>query len=138
MDGLLFNRSVLQKELGFRPDQIDYPFAFPGDSCTEIEYAYKALEQSSFSDTAVAGVFVEWGTDDTIIGDEVEAAMDVSTSLKRKEKEGDEAEETGFESNDCRDLCAIDESHSFQAVKREDAFTPVIKRKTKKRNRKLD
>ncbi|KAJ1115995.1 hypothetical protein NDU88_004214 [Pleurodeles waltl] len=30
MDGLLFSRSVLQKVLGFRPDQIDYLFAFPG------------------------------------------------------------------------------------------------------------
>ncbi|KAJ1080628.1 hypothetical protein NDU88_000822 [Pleurodeles waltl] len=30
MDGLLFSQSVLQKELGFRPDQIDYLFAFPG------------------------------------------------------------------------------------------------------------
>ncbi|KAJ1098371.1 hypothetical protein NDU88_003483 [Pleurodeles waltl] len=32
MDGLLFRCSVLQKELGFRPDQIDYLFAFPGDN----------------------------------------------------------------------------------------------------------
>ncbi|KAJ1143953.1 hypothetical protein NDU88_010255 [Pleurodeles waltl] len=108
------------------------------DSCTEIEYACKALEQPSFSDTAVAGVFVEWGKDDTFIEEEVEAAMDVSTSLKRKEKEGDEAEETGFESYDSRDVCAQDERRTFQMVKGEDAFTHVIKRKTKKRNKELD
>ncbi|KAJ1118162.1 hypothetical protein NDU88_006357 [Pleurodeles waltl] len=60
------------------------------DSCTEIEYASTVLEQSSFSDTVVAGVLVEWGKDDTSIEEEVEAAMDVSTSLKIKEKEGDE------------------------------------------------
>ncbi|KAJ1081745.1 hypothetical protein NDU88_001920 [Pleurodeles waltl] len=44
MDGLLFSRSVLQKELGFRPDQIDYLFAFPGEhefkNCP-TSYAFK-------------------------------------------------------------------------------------------------
>ncbi|KAJ1144659.1 hypothetical protein NDU88_010956 [Pleurodeles waltl] len=203
-DGLLFSRSVLQKELGFKPDQIDYLFAFPGgaaldtpqvqlvplsapqplgtvmddslyvtpkvfstpsqhslepassgtanavgtqdtvstiyssDSCSEIEYACNALEHSSFSDTAVAGEIVEWAKDDIFVEEEVESAMDVSTSLKRKEKEGDDTEETGFESNDSRDVCTQDDRHNFQAVTGEDAFTPVIKRKTKKRNRKLD
>ncbi|KAJ1143239.1 hypothetical protein NDU88_009550 [Pleurodeles waltl] len=204
MDGLLFSRSVLQKGLGFRPDQIDYLFAFPGgaaldapqvqpvplsapqphgtvmddslyvtpkvfstpsqqslepassgtanavgtqdtvstiystDSCSEIEYACNALEHSSFSDTAVAGEVVEWGKDDIFVEEEVESAMDVSTSLKRKEKEGDDTEETGFESNDSRDLCTQDVRRNSQAVTGEDAFTTVIKRKTKKRNRKLD
>ncbi|KAJ1215568.1 hypothetical protein NDU88_003176 [Pleurodeles waltl] len=104
----------------------------------EIEYACTALEHSSFSDTAVAGEVVEWGKDDIFVEEEVEAAMDVSTSLKRKEKEGDDTEETGFESNDSRDFCALDDRCNFQAVTGEDAFTPVIKRKTKKRNRKLD
>ncbi|KAJ1213156.1 hypothetical protein NDU88_000795 [Pleurodeles waltl] len=94
MDGLLFSRSVLQKELGFRPDQIDYLFAFPG----------------------VAAEVVEWGKDDIFVEEEVEAAMDVSTSLKRNEKEGDDMEETGFESYDSRDLCAQDDSRNFQAV----------------------
>ncbi|KAJ1209940.1 hypothetical protein NDU88_005309 [Pleurodeles waltl] len=108
------------------------------DSCSEIEYACTALEHSSFSDTAVADEGVEWGKDDIFVEEEVEAAMDVSTSLKRKEKEGDDTEETGFESNDSRDLCAQDDRRNFQAVTGEDAFTPVIKRKTKKRNRKLD
>ncbi|KAJ1209905.1 hypothetical protein NDU88_005276 [Pleurodeles waltl] len=35
MDGLLFSCTVLQKELGFRPDQIDYLFAFPGGAALE-------------------------------------------------------------------------------------------------------
>ncbi|KAJ1080633.1 hypothetical protein NDU88_000827 [Pleurodeles waltl] len=108
------------------------------DSCSEIEFACNALEHSSFSDNAVAGEVVEWGKDDIFVEEEVESAMDVSTSLKRKEKEGDDTEETGFESNDSRDLCAQDDRRNFQAVTWEDAFTPVIKRKTKKRNRKLD
>ncbi|KAJ1209901.1 hypothetical protein NDU88_005272 [Pleurodeles waltl] len=108
------------------------------DSCSEIEYACTALEQSSFSDSAAAGELVEWGKDDIFIEEEVEDAMDASTSLKRKEKEGDDTEETGFESNDSRDLYAQDERRNFQAVKGEDGFTPVIKRKTKKRNRKVD
>ncbi|KAJ1164741.1 hypothetical protein NDU88_005175 [Pleurodeles waltl] len=108
------------------------------DSCSEIEYTCTALEHSSFSDTAVAGEVVEWGNDDIFVEEEVEAAMDVSTSLKRKEKEADDTEETGFESNDSRDLCAQDDGRNFQAVTGEDAFTPVIKRKTKKSNRKLD
>ncbi|KAJ1218114.1 hypothetical protein NDU88_005697 [Pleurodeles waltl] len=204
MDGLLFSRSVLQNELGFRPDQIDYLFAFPGgaaldapqvqlvppsapqphgtvmddslyvtpkvfstlsqhslepaspgtakavgtqgtvstissiDSCSEIEFACTALEHSSFSDTAVAAEVVEWGKDDIFVEEEVESAMDDSTSLKRKEKDGDDTEETGFESNYSRDLCAQDDRRNSQAVTGEDAFTPVIKRKTKKRNRKLD
>ncbi|KAJ1190001.1 hypothetical protein NDU88_006741 [Pleurodeles waltl] len=93
------------------------------DSGTEIEYACKTLEQSSFSDTAVAGVFVQRGTDGTIIGDEVEAAIDVSTSLKRKMKEGDYTEETGFESNDPRDLWAQGERCDFQAAKGEDSLS---------------
>ncbi|KAJ1184512.1 hypothetical protein NDU88_001318 [Pleurodeles waltl] len=108
------------------------------DSCGEIEYACNALEHSSFSDTAVAGEVVEWGKDDIFVEEEVESAMDVSTSLKRKEKEGDDTEETGFESNDSRDLCTKDVRRNSQAVTGEDAFTLVIKRKTKKRNRKLD
>ncbi|KAJ1114979.1 hypothetical protein NDU88_003208 [Pleurodeles waltl] len=116
MDGLLFSRSVLQKKLGFRPDQIDYLFAFPGDSCSGIEFACTALEHSSFSDTAVAAEVVEWGKDDIFVEEEVEAAMDISTSLKRKEKEGDDTEETGFESNDSRDLCTRDDRRNFQAV----------------------
>ncbi|KAJ1154624.1 hypothetical protein NDU88_007367 [Pleurodeles waltl] len=73
------------------------------DSCSEIEYACTALEQSSFSDTAIAGEVTEWGKDDIFIEEEVEAAVEVSTSLKRKEKEGDDTEETGLESNDSRD-----------------------------------
>ncbi|KAJ1113860.1 hypothetical protein NDU88_002101 [Pleurodeles waltl] len=84
------------------------------DSCTRIEHAYEALEQSSFSDIAVAGVTIEQGKDDNIIEEEVEAAMDISTSLKGNGKEGDNAEETGFESNDSRDLCAQDERCKFQ------------------------
>ncbi|KAJ1203273.1 hypothetical protein NDU88_007062 [Pleurodeles waltl] len=108
------------------------------DSCSEIEYACNALEHSSFSDTAVAGEVVEWGKDDIFVEEEVESAMDVSTSLKRKEKEDDDTEETGFESNDSRDLFTQDVRRNSQAVTGEDAFTPVIKRKTKKRNRKLD
>ncbi|KAJ1143685.1 hypothetical protein NDU88_009990 [Pleurodeles waltl] len=108
------------------------------DSCSEIEFACTALEHSSFSDTAVAAEVVEWGKDDIFVEEEVESAMDVSTSLKRKEKEGDDTEETGFESNDSRDLCAQDVRRNSQAVTGEDAFTPVIKQKTKKRNRKLD
>ncbi|KAJ1124874.1 hypothetical protein NDU88_003321 [Pleurodeles waltl] len=108
------------------------------DSCSEIEFACTALEHSSFSDTAVAAEVVEWGKDDIFVEEEVESAMDVSTSLKRKEKEGDDMEETGFESNDSRDLCAQEFRSNSQAVTGEDAFTPVIKRKTKKRNRKLD
>ncbi|KAJ1115996.1 hypothetical protein NDU88_004215 [Pleurodeles waltl] len=80
---------------------------------------------------------VEWGKDDILVEEEVESAMDVSNSLKRKEKEGDDTEETGFESNDSRDLCAQDDRRNSQAVTGEDAFTPVIKRKTKKRNRKF-
>ncbi|KAJ1201930.1 hypothetical protein NDU88_005734 [Pleurodeles waltl] len=108
------------------------------DSCSELEFACTALEHSSFSDTAVAAEVVEWGKDDIFVEEEVESAMDVSTSLKRKEKEGDNTEETGFESNDSRDLCAQDVRRNSQAVTGEDAFTPVIKRKTKKRNRKLD
>ncbi|KAJ1098369.1 hypothetical protein NDU88_003481 [Pleurodeles waltl] len=107
------------------------------DSCSEIEFACTALEHSSFSDTAVAAEVVEWGKDYFFVEEEVESAMDVSTSLKRKEKEGDDTEETGFESNDSRDLCAQDVRRNSQAVTGEDAFTPVIKRKTKKRNRKL-
>ncbi|KAJ1173519.1 hypothetical protein NDU88_005351 [Pleurodeles waltl] len=67
------------------------------DSCSEIEFACTALENSSFSDTAVAGEVFEWGKDDIFVEEEVESAMDVSTSLKRKEKEGDDTEETGFE-----------------------------------------
>ncbi|KAJ1172000.1 hypothetical protein NDU88_003857 [Pleurodeles waltl] len=203
MDGLLFSRSVLQKELGFRPDQIDYLFAFPGgaaldapqvqlvppsapqphgtvmddslyvtpkvfstlsqhslepassgtanavgtqgtvstisstDSCSEIEFTCTALEHFSFSDTLVAAEVVEW-VKDIFVEEKVEAAMDVSTSLKRKEKEGDDTEETGFESNDSRDLCTQADRRNFQVVTGEDAFTPVIKRKTEKRNRKLD
>ncbi|KAJ1151283.1 hypothetical protein NDU88_004066 [Pleurodeles waltl] len=108
------------------------------DSCSEIDFACTALEHSSFSYTAVAAEVVEWGKDDIFVEEEVESAMDVSTSLKRKEKEGDDTEETGFESNDSRDLCAQDDRRNSQAVSGEDAFTPVIKRKTKKRNRKLD
>ncbi|KAJ1091443.1 hypothetical protein NDU88_004568 [Pleurodeles waltl] len=108
------------------------------DSCSEIEYACNALDPSSFSDTAVDGEVVEWGKDDNFVEEEVESAMDVSTSLKKKEKEGDDTEETGFESNDSRDVCTQDDRRNFQAVTGEDAFTPVIKRKTKKRNRKLD
>ncbi|KAJ1206289.1 hypothetical protein NDU88_001696 [Pleurodeles waltl] len=108
------------------------------DSCSEIEYACTALEHSSFSDTAVAAEVVEWGKDYIFVEEEVEAAMDVSISLKRKEKEGDDTEETGFESNDSRDLCTQEDRRNFQAVTGEDAFTPVIKWKTKKRNRKLD
>ncbi|KAJ1080048.1 hypothetical protein NDU88_000270 [Pleurodeles waltl] len=107
-------------------------------SCSEIEYACNALDHSSFSDTAVAGEVVEWGKDDIFVEEEVESAMDVSTSLKRKEKKGDDTEETGFESNDSRDLCTQDVRRNSQAVTGEDAFTPMIKRKTKKRNRKLD
>ncbi|KAJ1145046.1 hypothetical protein NDU88_011338 [Pleurodeles waltl] len=30
MNGLMFNQSALQKKLGFRPDQVDYLFAFSG------------------------------------------------------------------------------------------------------------
>ncbi|KAJ1144658.1 hypothetical protein NDU88_010955 [Pleurodeles waltl] len=108
------------------------------DFCSEIEYACNALEHSSFSDTAVAGEVVEWGKDDIFVEEEVESALDVSTSLKRNEKEGDDTEDTGFESNDSRDLCTQDDRRNFQVVTGEDAFTPVIKRKTKKRNRKLD
>ncbi|KAJ1116116.1 hypothetical protein NDU88_004335 [Pleurodeles waltl] len=108
------------------------------DSCSEIEYACTALEHSSFSDTAVAGEVVEWGKDDIFVEEEIEAAMDVSFSFLFNEAEGDDTEETGFESIDSRDLCAQDDRRSFQAVTGEDAFTPVINRKTKKRNRKLD
>ncbi|KAJ1217416.1 hypothetical protein NDU88_005010 [Pleurodeles waltl] len=103
-----------------------------------------AMRFSAVEDVKMGGLLfsrcwlVEWGKDDIVIEEEVEAAMDVSTSLKRKEKEGDDTEETGFESNDSRDLCAQDERRNVQAVTGEDAFTPVIKRKTKKRNRKLD
>ncbi|KAJ1208369.1 hypothetical protein NDU88_003755 [Pleurodeles waltl] len=103
------------------------------DACNEIEYACEALERSSFSDNAVAGEVVEWGKDDIFIEEEVEAAMDVSPSLKRKEKEDDDTEETGFESNDSRDLCAQDDRRNSRAVEGEDAFTHVIKRKAKKR-----
>ncbi|KAJ1079636.1 hypothetical protein NDU88_000124 [Pleurodeles waltl] len=110
----------------------------PTDSCSEIEYACTALEYSSFSDTPVAGEVVERGKDEIFIEEEVEDAMDVSTSLKRKEKEGDDTEETGFERNDSRDFCAPDGRLNFQAMTGEDAFTPVIKQKTKKRNRKLE
>ncbi|KAJ1115997.1 hypothetical protein NDU88_004216 [Pleurodeles waltl] len=43
MDGLLFSRSVLQKEHGFRPDQIDYLFAFPGGKVFEVIFTTFAL-----------------------------------------------------------------------------------------------
>ncbi|KAJ1219168.1 hypothetical protein NDU88_006739 [Pleurodeles waltl] len=43
MDGLLFSRSVLQKELGLRPDQIDYLFAFPGGKVFEVIFTTFAL-----------------------------------------------------------------------------------------------
>ncbi|KAJ1158943.1 hypothetical protein NDU88_011615 [Pleurodeles waltl] len=44
MDGwLLFSHSVLQKELGFRPDQIDYLFAFPGGKVFEVIFTTFAL-----------------------------------------------------------------------------------------------
>ncbi|KAJ1160609.1 hypothetical protein NDU88_001105 [Pleurodeles waltl] len=45
MDGLLFSRSVLQKELGFRPDQIDYLFAFPGGKVFEVIFTFDLFEQ---------------------------------------------------------------------------------------------
>ncbi|KAJ1154948.1 hypothetical protein NDU88_007687 [Pleurodeles waltl] len=43
MEGLLFSRSVLHKELGFRPDQIDYLFAFPGGKVFEVIFTTFAL-----------------------------------------------------------------------------------------------
>ncbi|KAJ1080190.1 hypothetical protein NDU88_000410 [Pleurodeles waltl] len=43
MDGLLFSRSVPQKELGFRPDQIDSLFGFPGGKVFEVIFPTFAL-----------------------------------------------------------------------------------------------
>ncbi|KAJ1098372.1 hypothetical protein NDU88_003484 [Pleurodeles waltl] len=51
MDGLLFSCSVLPKELGFRPDQIDYLFAFPGDNIS-IRQVLRYCSRFSFASSS--------------------------------------------------------------------------------------
>ncbi|KAJ1148675.1 hypothetical protein NDU88_001503 [Pleurodeles waltl] len=84
------------------------------DSCSEIQYVCKTLEQSSYSDTVVADMVIECGKDENIIEEEVEEAMDFSISMKRKEKEREDTEEIVFKSNDSRDFCTQDERGKFQ------------------------
>ncbi|KAJ1209902.1 hypothetical protein NDU88_005273 [Pleurodeles waltl] len=73
----------------------------PGDPFANTDYACKAVELSaaSFSDSVVAQMMINWDTEDDIPAEEIEVAMDFSTSLKRKESEYDDAEASGVEFN---------------------------------------
>uniref|UniRef100_A0A668RH43 CCHC-type domain-containing protein n=1 Tax=Oreochromis aureus TaxID=47969 RepID=A0A668RH43_OREAU len=46
MDRLQFSRTVIQKELGFSPNQLDYIFGLPGRRIYEVIFATKTLYES--------------------------------------------------------------------------------------------
>ncbi|KAJ1152188.1 hypothetical protein NDU88_004965 [Pleurodeles waltl] len=90
------------------------------ESYTKIDYACKALEQSSFSYTAIVDMAIGWCKYGNFIEEEIEKAMDISSSLEGKEKEGDDGEESGIECNNSRDVYAQDERGTLEERKAED------------------